>query len=52
MYNRVSAEGLWRPGDIVVVISYNGEYPITPERNANGHAADTTTGIVYWALSQ
>lgn len=52
MYNRVSAEGLWRPGDIVVVIAYGGQYPIVPERNANGHAADTTTGIMYWALSQ
>lgn len=52
MYNRVSAEGLWRPGDIIVVISYNGEYPIVPERNANGQAADTTTGIMLWALAQ
>lgn len=52
MYNRVSAEGLWRPGDIVVVIAYNGQYPIVPETNSNGHAADTTTGIMYWALKQ
>ncbi len=52
MYNRVSAEGLWRPGDIVVVIAYSGDYPMVPERNANGHAADTLTGIMYWALKQ
>ncbi len=52
MYNRITAEGLWRPGDIVVVISYNGEYPAVPETNANGQSADTTTGIVHWALQQ
>jgi hypothetical protein len=52
MYNRVTAEGLWRPGDIVVVVAYNGEYPTVPESNSNGQAADTTTGIMYWALSQ
>ena len=52
MYNRVTAEGLWRPGDIVAVISYNGEYPSVPERYSNGNAADTTTGIMYWALKQ
>ncbi len=52
MYNRVSAEGLWRPGDIVVVIAYNGQYPTVPERDANGNAADTTTGLMYWALKQ
>lgn len=52
MYNRVSAEGLWRPGDIIVVIAYNGQYPITPEIDGNGNAADTTTGLMYWALKQ
>ncbi len=52
MYNRVTAEGLWRPGDIVVVIAYNGEYPTVPETNGNGQAADTTTGIMYWALNR
>ncbi|MEP1123554.1 MAG: hypothetical protein ABJH68_06665 [Ilumatobacter sp.] len=52
MYNRVTAEGLWRPGDIVVVISYNGEYPAVPETDSSGRAADTITGILYWALRQ
>jgi len=52
MYNRVSAEGLWRPGDVVVLIAYEGKYPMTPERDGNGNAADTLTGIAYWALKQ
>ena len=52
MYNRVSAEGLWRPGDIIVVIAYGGQYPIVPEIDGNGNAADTTTGLLYWALKQ
>ena len=52
MYNRVSAEGLWRPGDIIVVIAYNGQYPTVPEAVGNGNAADTTTGLMYWALNQ
>lgn len=52
MYNRVSAEGLWRPGDIVALIAYGGLYPVVPERDGNGNAADTLTGIAYWALKQ
>jgi hypothetical protein len=51
MYNRADAEGLWRPGDIVVVIAYEGDYPLVPE-SVNGQAADTTTGLMYWALNQ
>lgn len=51
MYNRVGQEGLWRPGDIVVVIAYNGMYPIVPE-SFNGQPADTTMGLMYWALQQ
>lgn len=52
MYNRVTAEGLWRRGDVIVVVAYNGDYPSTPEIDGNGNAADTLTGIAYWALKQ
>lgn len=51
MYNRVEAEGMWWPGDIIVVIAYEGDYPLVPE-SRNGQAADTTTGLMYWALNQ
>ncbi len=51
MYNRIGAEGLWRPRDIVVVIAYDGSYPIVPE-SIDGRPADTTMGLMYWALQQ
>ena len=51
MYGNVSYRGLWRPGDRVVVINYDG-YPALPERNPDGSFADTTAGILAWLLSQ
>ncbi|MGL4745809.1 MAG: hypothetical protein ACRCXL_15655 [Dermatophilaceae bacterium] len=50
-YNALRAEGLWRENDIVMVINYHGDYPSVPE-TANGEAADTVTGLAYWALQQ
>ncbi|MFK8024035.1 MAG: hypothetical protein AB8G26_08745 [Ilumatobacter sp.] len=51
MYNRITQEDLWRDGDVIVVISYFGGYPIVPE-SINGRPADTTMGIINWALRQ
>lgn len=50
-YNSIRDAGLWRPEDIVMVISYDGSYPIVPE-TVNGQPADTIMGSIYWALNQ
>lgn len=50
-YNSIRDAGLWKPGDIVVVISYEGTYPVVPE-TVNGQPADTIMGAIYWALRQ
>lgn len=51
-YNMLAFLGLWSPDDAIVVINYQGAYPALPERNANGSAADTTAGVLYWLLTQ
>ncbi|WP_420452024.1 hypothetical protein [Ilumatobacter sp.] len=51
MYRNVSFRGLWRPGDRVVVINYDG-YPALPERAGDGSFADTTAGILGWLVAQ
>jgi hypothetical protein len=51
-YQKVSALGQWRPDDIVMVINYSGSYPRLPMKNADGSAADSVTGMLYWALHQ
>ncbi len=50
-YNSIRDAGLWRRGDIVMVISYDGSYPIVPE-TVDGQPADTIMGSIYWALKQ
>lgn len=50
-YNSIRDAGLWRSGDIVMVISYDGSYPIVPE-TVDGQPADTIMGSIYWALNQ
>jgi hypothetical protein len=51
-YNAIRAQGLWRPGDAVLVINYYGSYPALPERRLDGTPADTVTGILAWLLEQ
>jgi hypothetical protein len=51
-YQKVSALGQWRSDDIVMIINYGGSYPALPMKNADGSAADTVTGMLYWALHQ
>jgi hypothetical protein len=51
-YNAIADRGLWRPGDAVTIINYYGAYPALPERNPDGTAADTVTGVVAWLLEQ
>jgi hypothetical protein len=50
-YNAVAAEGLWRPEDVIAIVNYDGGYPKVPEA-VGGIAADTATGLAYWALQQ
>ena len=52
MYNYVDELGLWRPGDAIAVINYQGSYRALPERNADGTPADTVTGVLAWLLEQ
>lgn len=53
-YNAAAAFGLWRPEDAIVIVHNDvaGSYQMLPERGADGAAADTTTGILYWLLTQ
>lgn len=59
-YEKVKRLGGWRSDDVFMVIPYNanpepdgsGGYPALPMVNADGSPADTTTGILYWALHQ
>lgn len=51
-YNDIAAQGLWRPGDAVMVINYYGSYPALPERQPDGSPADTVTGVLAWLLEQ
>mgnify|MGYP001052720247 CR=1 FL=1 len=51
-YQAIAAQGLWRPGDAVMVINYFGSYPALPERRPDGAPADTVTGILAWLLEQ
>ncbi len=50
-YNAIAAEGLWRSDDVVMIINYGGVYPKVPEA-VGGVAADTATGLAYWAIQQ
>lgn len=50
-YNAVAAEGLWRSEDVIAIVNYDGAYPKLPEA-VGGVAADTSTGLAYWALQQ
>lgn len=50
-YNAIAAENLWRSDDVIAVLSYEGAYPKVPE-SVGGVAADTATGLAYWALQQ
>ncbi len=51
-YDAITALGLWRPGDAVVVVNYEGRYAALPERNSDGTPADTVTGVLAWLLEQ
>jgi hypothetical protein len=51
-YNALAERGLWKPGDAITVINYNGAYPELPERNPDGSPADTVTGVLAWLLEQ
>jgi hypothetical protein len=50
-YNLLKSKGLWRTNDAVVMINYQGEFPMLPE-TVNGQPANTVTGMLYWALKQ
>lgn len=50
-YNAIAAEGLWRSEDVIAIVNYDGGYPKVPE-SVGGAAADTSTGLAYWALQQ
>ncbi|MGS5086173.1 hypothetical protein ACVC7V_06655 [Hydrogenophaga sp. A37] len=50
-YNAVATEGLWRSEDVIAIVNYGGVYPKVPEA-VGGVAADTSTGLAYWALQQ
>jgi hypothetical protein len=51
-YNKVIALGGWRSDDVMMVIPYQGAYPVLPMTNADGSTPDTVTGMLYWALHQ
>ncbi len=51
-YDVLANSGDWHSNDIVMIINYQGSYPITPEATASGEAADTATGLAYWAIRQ
>lgn len=51
-YARVEASGGWRSDDVAMVIPYQGAYPTLPMTMPDGSAADTVTGMLYWALHQ
>lgn len=50
-YNFLADRNLWRSDDVIMLINYNGVYAATPE-TINGEPADTSTGLLYWALHQ
>ncbi|MGL5828384.1 MAG: hypothetical protein ACRC0L_02295 [Angustibacter sp.] len=50
-YTTLLKQRKWRTNDIVMIINYNGKYPVLPQ-TVNGEPADTVTGMLYWALQQ
>jgi hypothetical protein len=51
VYSHLASKDMWRPYDVIMLINYSGRYASTPEL-INNQPADTTTGILYWAMHQ
>ena len=51
-HNKITTLGGWRADDVIMVINYQGAYPVLPMTNADGSTPDTVTGMLYWALHQ
>ncbi len=50
-YNSLKERGLWHKNDIIMLMNYHGNFDVAPE-TINGEPANTTTGMLYWALKQ
>jgi hypothetical protein len=51
-YNKITTLGGWRADDVIMVIPYQGTYPVLPMTHADGSTPDTVTGMLHWALHQ